>query len=437
MQGVKNYSILQRNSEGFAEAFFNGELPEWYTGDRVCGRVVSEKDNSVVVDWSDCKIDGRKWELKVNVPQGGLYRFEVRPYDENDTAFEWVNRFESIYHFGVGDLYIIAGQSNMSGYGRDFAYDPPSLNVHLYKNNGTWDIATHPLNDSVGTIYPENAENGTGTSPALSFARRIHEELGIPIGLVQASLGGSSLARWHPKEEGSLYRAMLRRLEVVGSVKGVLWYQGCADAGEEASETYLERFADMVNLWRQEIGHIPFLTVQLNRWAGSTGEVDRYWAKLKDAQRRAALEIEDVFVVPSSDCAVNDGIHNSSTANVIIGERLALTALSGVYGRSGRLAPNVLSAKRVDTNSIFIEFGEEFYVRAMDNKGFGLNIEDKDGIIDCVSAVPKGKGLLITAERDFQLPASFHAVWRCNTPAFIPKDVYGMPMLSCYGVEIT
>ena len=65
----------------------------------------------------------------------------------------------------------MAGQSNMSGYGRDFAIDKPTLGVHLYANSGIWDIATHPLNDGLNTIYPENYEASNGTCPGLSFAR--------------------------------------------------------------------------------------------------------------------------------------------------------------------------------------------------------------------------------------------------------------------------
>ena len=105
--------------------------------------------------------------------------------------------------------------------------------MHLYGNNGCWSVAAHPLNDSVDTIYPENAEHASNTSPALSFARMLRRRLGVPVGLVQASLGGSPLSRWHPEETGDLYRAMLRRLDAVGQVGGVLWYQGCTDTDTE------------------------------------------------------------------------------------------------------------------------------------------------------------------------------------------------------------
>lgn len=430
-----NYTILQRNPEGYAAAYFCGKRPPLQENEELFGRIVRETDNAVVIPWTKCSLNGGEWSVTLNVPEGGLYRFETKASSGGNNTLEWVGRSCIIRHFGVGDLYVITGQSNMAGYGREAAYDPPCLGVHLYGNNGLWDIAAHPLNDSTDSIYPENMEHCSETSPALSFARKLYKELGVPIGLVQASLGGSSLAQWDPCEDGMLYRAMLRRLEVVGGVKGVLWYQGCSDAVAGRAETYLERFKNMVARWRQDIGNVPFLTVQLNRWANGSNECDRYWGLVRDAQRRAAVEIDGVYVVPAIDGCLSDGIHNDSSTNVVIGERLADTALCKLYGKIGRTAPNIVSAEYVDETNVFIKFDNP-YVHAMDDKAYGLNVEDAEGLADCVSAVVCDGGLMVTCARKFTLPARFHALWRSDPPAYMPRDIFGMPMLACYGVNI-
>jgi len=45
-------------------------------------------------------------------------------------------------------------------------------------------------------------------------------------------------------------------------------------------------------------------------------------------------------------------------------------------------------------------------------------------------------GVLLTPEREFTLPASFHACWRRELPTCIPRALSGLPMLTCYGVPI-
>lgn len=438
MTGVVDFQIIQREEDGYAEVVFSGQMPpDCKIESEVYAHVVREDDNLTVIDWTRCLIRDDQWSAGLRLPEGGLYRLEASLSDA-ESPMEWKRRLKNVCHVGVGDLYLLTGQSNMAGYGRDTAYDPPCLGVHLYGNNGRWQIATHPLNDSTESIYPENAEYPSGTSLALSFARLLKERIGLPVGLVQASLGGSSLAMWHPEENGILYRSMLRRMAVVGTVRGVLWHQGCSDANEKDSMTYLKRFTRMVKLWRKKLGNIPFLTVQLNRWTGGghSAENDRYWGKIREAQRLAAQMIPQVYVVPSIDLSVTDGIHNSSSANVTIGERLAYTALSAIYKKPGQMAPSVSAVNYVDDTHVFVRFPPEFHVSAMDGSGIGMHIEDKNGLIECSAAEARDGGLLVTAVRPFTLPAEYHALWGCYPPAFVPRDRHGMPMLACYGVEV-
>ena len=42
----------------------------------------------------------------------------------------------------------------------------------------------------------------------------------------------------------------------------------------------------------------------------------------------------------------------------------------------------------------------------------------------------------MTVGEPFELPAQLHAYWRVEMPVFITRDLSGMPMLSCYGVEV-
>lgn len=439
MKCVEDYQILQRNACGRASVPLSGSLPENFTDESaVFARVLREDDNSVVASWQPCEIAGQQWHTAFDLPEGGLYRLEACCRSDN-ADLEWCPRICIVRHVGVGDLYLLTGQSNMAGYGRDAAYDPPCLGVHLYANHGHWELAAHPLNDSVGTIYPENAEYTSGVSPALSFAKTLYRRLNVPIGLVQASLGGSPLSAWHPEEDGVLYRAMLRRLDVVGDVKGVVWYQGCADAIDGLAESYLSRFTRMVELWRGQIGPVPFLTAQLGgkvHWTDQYEEEDRQWGRIREAQRQAARRIPNVFVVPVMDLTVGDGIHNTSPSNVAIGERLAAAALCGIYHLGGYLAPDIADVRRETEDKLRIRFEGDCSVFAQDPTARGFDVEDAEGLIPCIAAETRGDGILLTTARPFASPARLHALWRCVSDGYFPRDRAGLPMLGCYGVEI-
>jgi len=443
MTPATDYRIYQRNSEGYAEVLLAGKVPETAAEtDVVRTRVCREEDNLMVIPWTECERTGDQWRITLKVPQGGLYRMETSVGPKGN-APEWCERVQNVAHVGVGELFMLTGQSNMAGYGRDMAYDPPQLGVHLYGNNGKWSVATHPLNDSIDTIYPENREMTSGTSPALAFARRVWQTLHVPVGLVQASLGGSPLSRWDLADNGDLSGAMLRRLDATGPVSAILWYQGCSDTDRmESATSYFERFERTVKLWREKMGDIPVVTVQLARWTNENPtsqvarpEADVEWGIVREAQRQAARRIPGVYVTPASDLANTDGIHNSSGSNVILGERMAMIYLHGEWGLPGMFAPDVEEVVRIDDTHLFVRMSEGSDVVTMDNSAKGMDAEDEKGLIPCLKAAATDGGLMIELSRPCAKQVKLHMLWRTITPTFPPRGRHGLPMLSCYGVE--
>ena len=442
---VKNYQILQRNEKNFAKAVFTGKVPANMTSEqKIYGRVVGENDYLVIVQWTEAQIAGEDWTLEIEVPAGGLYRFEAVAANSDMPVWYSIEapRINVVKHFGVGDVYIMAGQSNMSGYGRDFAIDPPTLGVHLYANSGVWDIATHPLNDGMNTIYPENYEGANGTCPGLSFARVLKERLNVPIGLVAAALGGSPLRAWNIEEDGYLYKAMMRRINDIGTgIKGIIWYQGCSDANPDEAGTYYDRFVRFAETARKDLGDIDIITVQLNHWSGGTQEnheqQDRMWATVKDAQRRLARDVDYIHVVPTTGLPMSDGIHNNSEANVIIGSRMAMVTLKEVYGLPGLSAPDVLEAKQVADDCVILKMDPSFCMVDMDCLALGIHIEDAEGLVEGRKLTHVEGGMKLEMPRAITLPAKLHIYWQNNSPKWIAKDRTGMPLLSCYNVDIT
>ncbi|MEK0312570.1 sialate O-acetylesterase [Cohnella sp. 56] len=457
-QGPQAWQILQQH-EGAAviEASGMWEPPDsGAVGGQVYARVVQEATSEIVVPWRRAEMpDGdRTWRIRLEgVPCGGLYRFETSLQVDGNPAMEWNVRGDMIHHLGVGDLWVIAGQSNASGFGKGPVSDPPEPGIHLLRNSGRWDLATHPFNESTATVHAENREmTNPGHSPYLSFARLVKRETGWPIGLVQTALGASPLSKWNPEEDGTLYRMMLEVVASVGgSVRGVLWYQGCSDCGPNDSQTYLSRFGAMVDRWRRDClqEELPFLTVQLNRHTvpNSPPEFDVYWGSVREQQRRAARVLPHVAVVPALDCPLSDEIHNSPAGNLLIGERLARAALSEVYGRPIHYrAPEIAAARIVSVD--LEEAGATIELTFVNVAGYLLptgpldrifTVEDAEGRIPVKQCEIVGRNAMkLTLTRAIRGESRLHGAFERNPIAHLPvdSDTY-MPLLGFYEFPIS
>ncbi len=449
--GPSDWQIVQQNAEGWGEFALGGR---WVAGTagRVEVRLVFE-DTSVPVsralDWQAAETlpDGR-WTARLRAPAGGLYRLETRFNPAGNLAGEWSARGDMRHFLGVGDLWVIAGQSNAAGYGRGPVYDPPEFGVHLFRNSEQWALATQPLNEATDTRHPANREEANpGHSPYLHCARLLKQALHYPIGLVQTALGGSALAAWNPAEPGgaALFHNMVHCVERAGGrVRGVLWYQGETDAdGAALSATYGERFAQAVAAWRTALGDgaLPVLTVQLNRYyTPPSEELQRGWSEVREAQRQAARRLPGVSVVPTLDLPLSDSIHTGPAGNLLLAERLARAALGAVYGRPcDYRAPDVESARAIDGGRT-IELSFQPVTSRMDNVDPTANcfaVQDAAGPVPVVTVVYPGNATVqIVLGRALAGKAAVHGAWGLNPPS-APMDMErSMPMLAFYNVAV-
>lgn len=126
-----------------------------------------------------------------------------------------------------------------------------------------------------------------------------------------------------------LYNAMLHPLADM-PVKGVLWYQGCANVGRAGQ--YEPLFKILINdwrkLWRPDM---PFYFVQLAGYLQPRAvQPDSEWAALRHAQAKA-LELDDTAMAVAIDLGNPADIHPKDKQDVA--HRLALIALNRDYGK--------------------------------------------------------------------------------------------------------
>jgi sialate O-acetylesterase len=341
--GVVDDQVIQRDpASNRADLVLSGSSDS----PAVEARILRKHDVVEGFDWAPvAKTQAGKWTATLhNVPSGGPYRIEVR--SGQSTC--------AVQNVLVGDLWLLAGQSNMQGVGDLIDVEPPHEMVHNFDMADRWMVAEEPLH-TLGTaadrvhwpldqnkqpaklegerlrLFLMNRKKGAGLG--LPFAVEMVRRTGVPVGLLSCAHGGTSMSQWDPalldKAGDSLYGSMIRRVRAAGGkVRGVLWYQGESDASDSAAPLFQKRFEDFVGAVRKDTGiqSLPFYYVQIGRHVSSAdGAV---WNLVQEAQRKAESTIPNSGMAATIDFDLDDGIHAGTKDLKRLGKRMANLALN-------------------------------------------------------------------------------------------------------------
>ena len=354
--GLAPKQVLQRDSTNDATAKLVG-FASGLEGKSIQTRVTSGR--YIVRDWSQAgTVQNGAWTAEITrIPMGGPYKIEIRSGAAPVTAFDDIL---------VGDLWVLAGQSNMEGVGDLIDVQPSDNKIRSFDLTDTWLIAKEPLHTLVSstdrahwprnanqelvriegdnlTIY--NAKRKKGAGLGLPFAAEMLRKNGVPIGLIPCAHGGTSMAQWDPalRDRGSdsLYGSMIRRVGAVGGkVTGVLWYQGESDANPKAAPVFAQKFSELIAAIRADFGQpdLPFYYAQLGRHISTQNTVE--WNQIQEAQRLAELSIPHTGMISTIDTSLDDGIHVSAQDHKRLGKQFAIL----IQGHLKR-GPRPISAK--------------------------------------------------------------------------------------------
>ena len=150
-------------------------------------------------------------------------------------------------------VFVLAGQSNMAGRLAKLSELPEDLKgeqkTAFFFDGRQW----IPL-------APGKTES-RGFGPEISFARRMAEKLGEPIGIIKFSRGGSNLAeQWSPANPKSFYVRLLGMVNAARkdrkiTIVGMLWMQGERDAKfGQMAKAYAVNLAKFIEAARKDYG---------------------------------------------------------------------------------------------------------------------------------------------------------------------------------------
>jgi hypothetical protein len=257
------YQVIQR--EGFSPSVAPANAPEgdgrgwadveisWISPPPHDGRwqartVPKEGAYGKGIEWTDIEILERSAKLRgtLRIPAGGWYRLEVKQIQKNQSTREC-----SVEPFGVGEVFLIAGQSYAGGHNDELLkVTEPGRRVAAFNwQDEAWQICDDPVPHvgPKGTIWPAL---GDLLAPLLQ----------VPVGFVNASVGGTSTRQW--AADGPLFADMVKAGRRTGRFRAVLWQQGESDVIENtATDVYVERLiairGEAMKQWGWDVPWLP------------------------------------------------------------------------------------------------------------------------------------------------------------------------------------
>ena len=272
-----DYQVIQRGAKNNAVVVVRGELAGLAEGPLILEArlIVAGRPG----EWRQLPVgpERRRFEADWEMSAGGWHRLEVRALSGAHLVAESV-----IEHVGVGEVFVVAGQSNSANHGEEKQKTRTGLVAAF--DGGRW----RPADD------PQPGASGDGGSFIPPFGDAIVERFHVPVGILACGVGASSVREWLPEgarfpnpptltgnvrklsdgnweSKGSIFRTFSARMKQLGprGFRAVLWHQGESDANQaDTTRTlpgnlYSEYLEQLIRASRREIGwEAPWFVAQ-------------------------------------------------------------------------------------------------------------------------------------------------------------------------------
>ena len=282
----------------------------------------------------------------------------------------------------VGDVFVAAGQSNMEVNYRQYynsknaKVDPNDSPQGVFKYKDLPETIDDPnvhfvvaKQDAQSSQFPVADENKSSWSEAtkensirLSYlAQFFTRELratspNIPIGIIQTAWGGTAISR-HVRG-GDIYKNHIAPLQGF-HIAGVLWYQGCNDAANNATAlAYESQFTALINQYRKvfDDASLPFLYVQLARWDDNQYTQIVRQAQLSTLDNPNLNTVKNVAMTVSIDTDKGTAETIHPLGKEILAKRMADQWQAMRSKKAVPSSPIVTSADRDEKGNVTISF---------------------------------------------------------------------------------
>ena len=251
-----------------------------------------------------------------------------------------VRRIDTLYtvtipYVGLGDIFIVAGQSNASGRGTSAQVYSGTPRATLFGNDYLWKELRDATDSGVGQVdlvSDDSAFAPNGSAWPL-LATSFLASQSVPCAFVPCAMGGLGIVSWLPganhQDRTTLYGSMAYRALQAGA-KAVLWWQGETDAVASMSQaTYNGHLDTIANALMTDLG-IKLMPCKLQTFTAAT-------QPQQDAINAAITEAwgDNANVLTGPDLtglAADDTFHLKTDGKLASAAALWWTALQAAFG---------------------------------------------------------------------------------------------------------
>lgn len=353
------FSLFAQGEVKLPAIFGDNMVMQQQTDAAIWGSATAGSTVRITTSWNKKSYSARagsdgKWKVKVTTPvAGGPYTITL---SEGKTRV--------LKNVMIGEVWVCSGQSNMEMPVKGYRNQPITGSIEYIASSSNPAIrlitvpkvtSLTPLDDFNGSwklCEPENVSDFSAT--AYFFGLMLNRSLGVPVGLINTSWGGTRIEPWmseagfknfdwvklpdksiqqeklSPQTPTVLYNAMINPIAGYG-IRGAIWYQGESNRNEY--KEYEKLMPGLALNWRAmwNIGDFPMFYVQIAPFDyGPTGANSAF---LREAQLKASTAIPNFGMACIMDTGEKDCIHPANKK--VAGDRLAYLALAKTYGKKG------------------------------------------------------------------------------------------------------
>jgi hypothetical protein len=244
---------------------------------------------------------------------------------------------------GKAKVFILSGQSNMSGGGpvvpEGLQFDPAvGDKVRIWDASDAWNkrgiLGKWASLNEIQTIKKEMRADLIG--PEFGFAKAMSEFYPAEkIHLIKVAKGGTPINFWLPDAKGKAnghtqllenLKNALEKIEGEYEIMGMLWMQGESDSKTQAdAEAYQKKLEQLIALIRKETGK-PELPVVIGRLSSKILESKKFkmpFVKIVQSGQEAVTKTDkNAFVIDTDDLSQRDDlVHYDQAGQLGLGKR--------------------------------------------------------------------------------------------------------------------
>lgn len=246
-----------------------------------------------------------------------------------------------------GDVILLAGQSNaelpmdQTDYPEEEYISNDRVRTYFVGQHFSEEFHYSSILDNRWAILKEN-EAAKWSAIAYHLGNRIETEQDVPVGIICVVKGASVIQSFmspeaqaefnfspnelsieHPcnttvdrykcfNQQAVIYETMFSKVKGY-IVSSVIWYQGESNIGSGESLVYDRLLEAMITEWRTDLGNenLPFIIVKIHNRNSNAG-----WLAVREAQERAAANIENCYLVDLDSLGICTDIHPQNKAAV-------------------------------------------------------------------------------------------------------------------------